>query len=50
MKKNVPVYSIKKMMELVRAGYNVVCVVDNNINPKLKVFFFEDEEGIEKYL
>lgn len=46
----VPVYTIKKMMELVKLGYTVMKVSDNRENPKFKVFLFKDENNIEKYL
>ena len=42
----IPVYSLSKMMELVRKGYTVVKVVDNKNNAKMKVFMFKYDDGI----
>lgn len=45
-KTKVPVYSTKVMMELVRKGFDVVGVADNDKNPRFKVFFFENTPEI----
>ena len=38
--KKVPVYNKEVMMKLVRKGFDVIDIVDNNKNPKFKVFLF----------
>lgn len=48
--KLVPVYTIKKMMELVKLGFVVMKVVDNKYHPQYKVFLFKEENGIGEYL
>ena len=49
-KKNVPVYTLKKMMQLVRKGFDVVNTVPNNENPNFCVFMFENTPELHEAL
>ena len=49
-KKNVPVYTLKKMMQLVREGFDVVNTVPNNENPNFCVFLFENTPQLHEAL
>ena len=49
-KKNVPVYTLKKMMPLVRKGFDVVNTVPNNENPNFCVFMFENTPELHEAL
>ena len=49
-KKNVPVYTLKKMMQLVREGFDVVNTAPSNENPNFCVFMFENTPQLHEAL